>query len=820
MIDEQGEFRTTLKQGAYTCEFSSLGYERKTVSVTIDKPVVSLEIKLDRKVYLLKEVIVSAKREDPAYEIMRRAIAMAPFYLHQVKTYQSEIYTKGTMKVDKMPRLLKITTNNQQIKDIVGKLFVLESQSEVKFTAPNNYEEKILAFSTTIPFDMEASNPLDIMTTNIYDPDMMGRISPLSQGAFSYYSFTFEGVTTEGDHLVNKIRVQPKKKNPKLSSGWLYIIENTWNVFSADLSTTELGVNIRFKANYKEVKPAAFLPVTYDIDMKIDMMGVGARGKYYASIQYKDISLNEGQTIISQKENQPEIIANDKPQTKKQQKALKQLEALSAKEELSNRDAYKMSKLMREVIEPEEIKKQRESLHLLPSESKIKVTVDSLAKSRDSLYWSEIRDLPLRTEEIMSYQQTDSLKIKKDSSNVEVVISTPKGGIGSYILGNRIKLGKKSWLGYNGLLGIVPEYNFVDGVWLGQRFTYAVDFTKHTSLHISPSIFYVTARKTVNWQIDGRYTYAPLKRGELTISGGNTSTDYNSESGNLRLINSLASLFFAENPIKFYQKKFIEANNKIDLANGLLLETNFMYEKRNELKNNISYSFFGGKPSSNIPGNQLLPMLHHSAAIATVKLDYTPRHYYWIERGRKIYAHSAYPTFSLSYRKAFAGNSNKAASFDRLEAGIRQEIKLNAFDKFNYSLNAGKFLTSKRLYFPDYKHFNTNELFVSGSSLLNSFSLLDNYTCSTDKQWLQAHLAYTSPYLLFKHLPFLQNYLFDESLHARTLWIPGKNYTELGYSAGIYNVARIGVFIGLDKGKYDAVGFTISLPILKTMGIR
>jgi len=140
---------------------------------------------------------------------------------------------------------------------------------------------------------------------------------------------------------------------------------------------------------------------------------------------------------------------------------------------------------------------------------------------------------------------------------------------------------------------------------------------------------------------------------------------------------------------------------------------------------------------------------------------------------------------------------------------------VNAFDNISYTLNAGKFLTSKRVFFPDYKHFKTNELFVTASSLENSFSLLDNYAWSSNQQWLQGHFNYTSDYLLIKRLPFLQNYLFNEALHIRTLWIPSRNYTELGYSVGFSGVARAGIFAGFNKGKYDAVGITISIPLFK-----
>jgi hypothetical protein len=831
MADDQGVFQASLKEGSYTCEFSSLGYERKTLTVVVDKPSVAITVELEQKVYKLREIVVSKKREDPAYAIMRKAISMAPFYLHQVKRYESEIYMKGSGKIEKIPALLRIAADEEskkEMKKVVGKLFVVESQSEITFTAPNIYKENIVAFSTTIPTEMEASNPMDIMTVNIYDPKAFGRISPLSPGAFTYYTFVYEGTTTEGAHLVDKIRVQPKKKNGKLVTGWLYIIEDSWNVYSADLKASEFGVTVHFKANYTEVKPAAFLPIAYDIDMDLSIMGLKAAGRYYASIQYKEVELNEEQTLV-RKTEEP-APSTEKPQAKKpltakqqkkQQKAQQQLEALAAKEELSTREAYKMAKLMTEAVEPEEKKKERESLEIIQSSSDIKVTVDTLAKSRDSLYWAEIRNLPLRPEEEESYRQKEPFKLKSDSGRIEVTVSAGGSGwLGKTLMGDSRRLGKKCRLTYGGLLGAVPEYNFVDGVWLGQRLSLGITLSKTKSLTIAPAVHYVTARKTVNSQLDVTYHYAPMRGGALTLSGGNTTGDYNRNGSDLRVVNSIASLFFAANPVKFYQKRFVEATNKVDLANGLTFVSFFLYEKRNALENNTSYSFSRRQPSGNIPRGQLLPMPGNDALRAAIQLDYTPRYYYRVRNGRKVYDHSAYPTFSLQYGKGFPVGSRRSSNFDKIEAGIRQQVKLNLFSTLNYTVNMGKFISTKEIYFPDYRHFDANELYVTAHSLANSFVLLDNYSYSTNKQWVDAHLTYTSDYLLIKHLPFLQNYLFNESLHINTLGIPGRNHSELGYSAGIQDVARVGVFVGWENGRYDAIGFTVSLPLLNASGFK
>jgi hypothetical protein len=226
----------------------------------------------------------------------------------------------------------------------------------------------------------------------------------------------------------------------------------------------------------------------------------------------------------------------------------------------------------------------------------------------------------------------------------------------------------------------------------------------------------------------------------------------------------------------------------------------------------MSYNFFGKEPSPNLPGEQLIPMPDNTLTKVAVKLEYTPRYHYRIRDGRKRYAYSKYPTFTFNYEKGIATDNDHSASFDKAEFGIHQQISFNAFNRLEYLANTGTFLSSKRVYFPDFKHFNNNELFFTTNPRRNSFCM-SNYSYSTDKNWAQIHLNYTSSYLFIKNLPFLQKYLFEESIYARTLFIPGTNYSEIGYSIGFFKIVEAGVFVGFKKGKYDAVGFTFSLPL-------
>ncbi|MDR1406716.1 MAG: DUF5686 and carboxypeptidase regulatory-like domain-containing protein [Tannerella sp.] len=823
MADDGGAVRLVLKEGSYTLDVSSLGYEKKTVAATVDRPLVTLTVVMDEKMYSLEEVSVSARREDPAYAVMRRAIGMAPYYLHQVKSYAAETYLKGTGKIEKIPALLKLNVNGRQLNDMVDRMFVVESQNEVTFTSPDKYEQRVLAVSSSLPSEADFGSMMSVTTSNIYSPKFGDDfISPLAPDAFSYYRFALDARSLEGARWISKIRITPRKKNYRLFSGWIYIVEDLWSVQFLDITTSMSGFTFRYHINYNEVKPSVFLPTAYDAYMTVDMMGLKAGGKYTASIQYRDLTLNDMPPVAAPAATLSPPAPVDRPRTPKQQKAQAKLDKLIDRDELTNRDAYRMAKLMRDVAEPEETRRQRDTLELLPA-GNVRITVDSLAGKRDSLYWAEARVVPLLEDEIGSYRESDRRGRNADSAaanpGMEIALSTSGGRhspANKILFGNTVNLGRGMRLSYKGLMGVVPEYNFVDGFHLGEKLVLESDPAKAASFSLTPSACYLTARRTVSWQVDALYRYAPLRGGRLTLSGGNITADFNLHDGNDRMIHSLASLFLAGNTIRFHQRKYIGAANQIDLASGLQLSAELSYETRNALENRTSYRFFGNAPSPNIPHGQTSPMPAHTALRTGIRLDYTPRHYYRIRHGRKYYEHSLYPTFTLRYEKGIPTGS-ASASFDRLEAGVRQHIATNAFDHFEYTVNAGAFLTARSVYFPDFKHFNTNELRISSASMYESFSLLDNYAFSTSRRWLQAHAGYNSMYLFLKNLPFLQRYLFEESVHMRMLWTPAGEYLEAGYSIGFGDVGRAGVFVGFDRRTYNGAGFTISLPLFRIL---
>lgn len=134
--------------------------------------------------------------------------------------------------------------------------------------------------------------------------------------------------------------------------------------------------------------------------------------------------------------------------------------------------------------------------------------------------------------------------------------------------------------------------------------------------------------------------------------------------------------------------------------------------------------------------------------------------------------------------------------------------------RFKYMATAGVFVNRQQVFFPDFRHFRTLEIPVTIGALDNyNFNLLEYYRYSTSDRFIEAHLYYTTPFLLLKYLPFFSNRFWQEGLQYNYLTTPlFKHYSELGYTIGL--VWQAGVFVGFEGLKYRSAGFRFSLPIL------
>lgn len=814
--DDNGCFQTELKPGHYTCEISSLGYTGQSLSIQMPAGGLEKNVVLAERIYSLNEVSVVKGAEDPAYAVMRRAIANAPYYRTQVTGFTAETYLKGTGKVKSIPAVLKLSKEvRTESKKMLGKLFLLEEQRKVTFKAPNTWKDTVKAYSNTFPEEIKIS--MGLATVNLYNPTIFDKVSPLSKGAFSYYRFKMEGFYAEGGHMINKIKVIPKKDNPQLVAGDLYIVEDLWCVSAASLSVRMSGLKAMVKVTCKEVQPSAFLATSTSMECTIDMMGLKAEASYLASVHYERVETVGGSGIQEQKTSKATVA--DPKITKKQEKVQKQIKELSAKEDLTMSEAYKLSKLMEKSIVTSDTLKSEHKYERRSLADRWNVATDSLADKKDSLYWAAVRSVPLKPEEIQSYINKEKLIAPKDSLRKDSVKgrSITRKVLQAFFVGDTYRTkNKKAWLSLYGLPSYIPEYNFVDGFWLGARLEGGIKLSETATLRLSPSIYYTTARKSLVGEGKITLNYAPRRNGQFLLSGGVLSSDYNGESGESRLINSVASSFFGRNDVKLYDKRFLFIGHEIELTNGLLFSASLTWQQRKMLENHISRSWFKRKAEPNIPANSsFVPMPENELLKASFVLEYTPAHYYRMIRGRKVYEESRFPTFTLRYDRAFPLDGMKPSpSYHLTEFSARQKVEFGMFNNFNWYVNAGAFGDVDKMQFPDFKHFATTSLPFTERTFDTGFALLDNYAYSNNTRWAQANLSWYTPYLLLKQLPFLRKKRFDEALHLRSVVVYGrKSYTEIGYSVGLSEILRAGVFVGFDCLKFHSVGVSVSIPL-------
>lgn len=759
VCNDEGEFRIRLKEGHYTVEFRSLGYETLVKSITIETgQAVILEAKLIDRSYALSEVVVTGK-EDPAYEIMRQAIAKAPYHANQVKSYSSDVYQKVKLKLLALPKIpgVKLETDEGiNLNDYKGQLFMQESFSEITYTAPDKYEQTVKGFSSTIPDNLNPEDAFRITKSSLYQPTFAGLTSPLHPKAFSYYKFRYEGFVEEDGQVINKIKIIPKLNDPLFVSGYIYIADNEWNIRFAELNQDILGSSQIYRITYNPVANAVYLPTTYDIDSKITLMGFKAEGSYSSSTKYNEIIPNE--TVVAEAE--------------KKEKPKRALE--------------------------------------IKADTAYVVKSDSLASKKDSLFWQEIRTFPLTDDELLSYQRKDSIQAFTDSirENYHNTRFKPLTLItGGKVGGDSARISLK----YGGLLRVLPEYNFVDGYWIGQRFDLGINVGKHNSFHVIPAVYYATARKRVLWRTALQLNYAPLRFGFLELSAGSTTSDYNPD-GALRIENALNSILWGRNRSMLYQKDYIHFTHKLELAHALRLTVEVDIAKRRSLENNVTDMLFGKK--SDVTAN-LVTDPRFDRTRYDLDLEYTFNQYYEVYKGRKIYRRTNSPTVNLHFSQNNPMNNSQNSRSQFLEMGVKQHIRTGLFTSFLYSFNAGTFLgSSNRMNFADYKHFNTSDLMFTGKNNYDSFMLLDYYTHSTNEYWIQTNMNYNSQYILLKRLPFLQGKVFGETLGVKYLYTPHqKHYTEFGYSVGLGRLMNIGVFGSFNDFKHDKIGVRFALDI-------
>jgi len=860
----EGNYQLDLKPGYYEIVFQFLGFKTGLKPVTIENRMETFNLTMEEQALTLGEARVGAKDENPAYTIMRKAIAKSRYHLLQVESYTAKAYTKSSFVVTDMPmeflykKELKEAEKESNFKK--GVPILNETVSEVTFRQPNSYKQRVIASRNSQ--DKNFANANAYLLTSFYQPEVVKAVSPLSPRAFAYYKFEYEGSFRENGVEINKIKVTPRSYGEGVYRGTIFIAENLWSIYSLDLHTVNTGINIDIRQVYGAVQ-GVWLPINQQFHVEGGLYGFKAKGDFVISQTFSSLKINPAFqsdiVVVDGKREQEDAkrvgLSNREIKTKKMEELVTKQKEFSAKN---------LRKLMKE-YEKQDLKEKEEKGEDvdLAFSREDSTQIDSLANQRTTAFWDSIRSVPLTKAEVKSYVRLDSIIVVKegtqqqrDSLKTAHADSTKKQGksgasFGDIFTGHTFRFGKKSpWrLDYvSPLLGL--QVNTVEGlvlngggiklrykrgsgadrnqdvVQLGSDGMKVYSERKQSELSLNALTRYSFARNKLMFYGGADYNW---KRSALHLSGGRTVSQYNGENPMHPLLNTISTLLFEQNFIKIYQKDFVRLDFKTDRENEHFeLKANIEFADRAPLNNvenenryrwidwrkraftgnipynsEVSYAGFGGYP---------LPFESHQALTIGVSASYKPWQKYKTKGGKTSYYEDESPRIFASYRKGIDNLFGSDVDFDFAQIGIAHGFDTGVRSKLRYKLAAGGFFNNKSVMFPDFQHFAGNQFFFQLGDPVGTFRMLDYYRFSTAKRFAEAHVLSEFRKLLLTQITWFRILGIKENIFGHYLATPNsENYTELGYGldVGIRFPFRVEVVNSFENAKYKHTVFRI-----------
>ena len=783
----KGDFELPLKSGNYTVTFQYMGYASIQRQVTVGGNYTVLNVVLETQVIDLPTVEVNAKAEDPAYTIMRKAIAKAEYHLLQNDTYSAEVYMKGTGQITKVPWMLKRTFEKEGID--TSQVFTSESVSEIYFERPNTFKEKVISVRASGQ-DLDNANPNAYINGSFYTPKVVEAISPLHPRAFGYYRFEYMGSFKERGYEINKIKVTPRSKGDDVFEGEIYIREDFWNIHSLDLTTSLYGFNIHIKQIYAPVADEVWMPVNQQFEFWGTVFGLSGKYTYLATVKNYQVTpnpdLDASVILVDEKiEAAPEEVKGDLANGMQQ--------VFEEDKEISRKEFRKM---MRE-YEKEELKEEAKEDQDVVSDYWFQV--DTLAAKKDSAYWASIRPVPLTDKEIKGYEREDSTYVA-DKEKAEADSAILRNGnpfkFTDIFFGSYYKLGERLRFDF---AGFVPHTNFntVEGLHMDftGQFLWRNDTT--TRLRIRPFVRYGFASNQVYAKLETQFGVGSgEQRNTFRINGGSYVSQFNPGIVN-PLINSWVAMTRKRSWIKLYQKEYVSASWARRFRYKHTVSVATEWSQRTELFNNTDWTLIGDKDLSykpNRPENEEItattPFVNENALKLVLNYKVKP----WLKfrryNGRLIPLSNSSPEFRLTYRKGIDGALGSTVDYDQIELGVITDFDLGVRAKIDLEVEAGAFLNNASMDFTEFKHFQGNRMLFSPREVAGGYRLLDYYRHSTQEEYVSvlSHIRFRK--LIFTHIPMLRLTGVKENLFVNYLHTPTSNdYMEIGY--GIDNLLRI-----------------------------
>lgn len=764
-----GDYQLNLSQGEYEVVFQYVGYEQKVEKVSIASTPVKLDVQLGNQSVGLTEVVVKADGEDPAYAIIRKAMAKRKYYLSQVDEYSCNAYMKGTQNIADVPeKMFGVEIGDMGgILDSTGTgvVYLSESVSKLYYKVPDKYKEEMISSKVSGDdngFSFNQASALDFnFYKNTYDGFGRGIVSPIGNSAFTYYKYRLEGAfVDESGRLVNKIRVLRKRDTDPSLSGYIYINEDLWNIHSVDMwaDGKAFSIDVLDSIYIKQVnipveEPDVWKAFSSNVKFKLKIFGIKFDGLFTAV--YTDYNLK------------PELD-----------------------EKFFNAEILK---------------------------------IDEGANERDSTYWEEIRPIPLTRAEEVDYKKKDSLQVVWKSKEFQDSMDrqSNKFKILNLLTGYTYSNSYKKWsISYNSPLSSI-SYNTVQGYHplLKGSFRRDLDEDGYRYVTINAGGLYGFSDKQFRGYAGFNYNFNRVNNAAIGMEGGRMTSQFNDENPISTLVNSFITLTSRKNYAKYYDKYYARIKGQSELFNGFFVKGFLEYADRKPLYNTTDHSWFyrnSREFTSNNPldltNTETAAISHHQALTIGFDIRIRFRQEYLSYPNRKFIVGSKYPDLHIQYRRGLpilGGDSN----YDYLSLAVKDEFKLGMAGLSTFNLEGGMFLSDESVPFVDYHHFNGSETYFTFTSTnLDQFRMLEYYAHSTIKPYAKLQWEHYFDGVILGKIPGVRKLQWELVAGTNILYSEtSKTYSEviigidnIGY--GLFRLFRVDfvtqLYQGMDKPRF------------------
>ena len=740
--NDDGKYELNVSEKkSYTIIFKYLGYKTLKKKINATAFPYNLDAVLTEENINLDEVVINAN-DNPANRIIRNTIAKRKQFLEKINAFKSDFYSRGLIKIKDAPKKIL----GQELGDLGGGLdstrsgiiYLSETISKIEYQRPDNLKEKIIASKVSGDDNGFSFNNASDVDYNFYNNTVeLGNqiVSPIADYAFNYYRYKLEGVFYDDrGNLINKIKVIPRRKNDRIFSGTIYIVEDQWTIYALELDITGQQAQIpaadiiTLKQTFSFSEKNTFWAlISQSIDFRYSIFGIKGDGRFTAVYSNYNFKPNFTKRTFT-------------------------------KEVLSFADE---------------------------------------ANKKDSIYWNTVRPVPLTLEESNDYVKKDSIQIIRKSKTYldSIDAVSNKFKIIDVVSGYNYTNSYKHYnLGFSSPIAST-NFNTVQG-WngnLGLYFRKNYDDFKR----------YFRANANINYGLDDKrlratasitYKFNNVSRPFLTLSGGVTTSQFNSGQPISKLINSVSTLFFEDNYMKLYDKSYAQISFSEELINGLRFYSTLSYEKRTPLFNTTDQTFINDDNDAYTSNNPLDDTAFGVAPFNThniFKLNVSARinfgqHYLSYPDSKFNISNSKYPTLYLGYEKGF-GASISSYNFDQIKARLTQGFNIGNKGYFHYNLRAGTFFNADAIAFMDFQHFNGNQTHMSRGNYLNAFNNLPYYSLSTNKSYMEFHAQHNFKGYILGKIPLLNKLNFNMVIGAHNL-STSNNTPYQEFNIGIDNI--------------------------------